>query len=126
MAGLAEPTIADLIAAGDRAGLRDYVFDRVRPTFIHARAPWSAANGIPSDSRMARDYHQLYESPRPGPSNGDGVRGDVVPDAERLAALRQYARTTVAPLDRANKSGQWPRRHCGDTLRPGQTAVGLT
>ncbi len=126
MAGLAEPRIADLLAAGDGAGLRDYVFEEVRPTFIHSRAPWSTANGLPADPRMARDYHQIYEHPRPGPSNGDWVRRDVVPDAATLAELREYAHTTMAPVDRANKSGEWPRRQCGETLRPGQTTVGLT
>ncbi|SFB43155.1 hypothetical protein SAMN05216266_11165 [Amycolatopsis marina] len=126
MAGLVEPRIADFINSGDRAGMRDYVFDEVKPTFIHSRGPWSAGNGLPADPRMDRDYHAIYLYPHPGPRNGDWVRKDAVSDPATLAALRSFAQSTMVPVDRADGAGEWPRRHCGENLRPGQTTVGQT
>ncbi|WP_216214956.1 hypothetical protein [Amycolatopsis aidingensis] len=123
MAGLVSARIADYIAAGDGQGKRDYIFEEVKPTFIHSHAPWSAANGIPSDPRMERDYYQIFEYSYPGPPNGDWVRKDVVPDRQTLERLRRYANTTLTEVDRRTFSREWPRRECGDTLHPGQTQV---
>ena len=114
LAGLAEPRMADLWGAQDAAGMRDYVFDRVKPTFIHSHGVWSHSTGIVDDPRMAADYHVLSA----GPIAQDWVRRDAVPDQARLAALRDYVRTDLARAEAAQRNA--PRGHCGPTLRPGQ------
>nr|WP_199433549.1 hypothetical protein [Qaidamihabitans albus] len=126
MAGLAEPRIADFISEGDEQGLRDYVFDEVKPTFIHSRWPWSSGNGIPSDPRMERDYHEIYSYPDNDPPNGDWVRKDAVPDQATLDALRDYADSAVVLVEERSSSLAYPLRQCGATLRPGQTTIDQT
>ncbi|OQO89954.1 hypothetical protein B1813_19140 [Saccharomonospora piscinae] len=122
MAGLAEPTIAAFLRDSDKSGLRDYVLDEVKPTFIHSRGPWSAGNGIPSDPRLSRDYHVLYRYPNDDPPNGDWVRKDAVSSQQALAEAREYGQRVLGEVDR--RSGGWDTRHCGATLHPGQTEVG--
>jgi hypothetical protein len=116
LAGLGEPRLADLWGAGSMAGIRDYVFDEVKPTFIRAHGHWAATPGLTTDPRLTADYHALT----PGPVAQEWVRKDAVPDAARLAALRDYLRA-----DRARAESVWaaaPRRACGPTLRPGQVS----
>lgn len=91
LAGLADYRIAQLRAAGDYEGLRDYVFDEVRPTFIHTHESWAA--GIPEDPRLARDYVPIYRASK---DSGDWVRRDAVPDREALTEVRTYAKHAVA------------------------------
>ncbi|MEU0883085.1 hypothetical protein ABZ345_31130 [Lentzea sp. NPDC005914] len=114
LAGLAEPRLADLWGAKDMAGLRDYVFDRARPTFLHSHGFWSQTTGIADDPRLAADYYVISA----GPVAQDWVRRDAVPDAARLEQLREYVRTELTPAVRAQENA--PRGHCGPTLRPGQ------
>ncbi|MEU4762194.1 hypothetical protein AB0H12_02990 [Actinosynnema sp. NPDC023794] len=114
LVGLAEPRLADLWAARDVAGVRDYVFDRVKPTFIHSHGEWSRLTGIADDPRLAADYHVLSS----GPVAHDWVRRDAVPDAARLAELRDYLRIDLARAEGVRLAA--PRGHCGPTLRPGQ------
>ncbi|WP_031465726.1 hypothetical protein [Sciscionella sediminilitoris] len=122
MAGLAEPHIAELINHGDMPGLRDYVFNQVKPTFIHSRGPWGPGNGVSSDPRIARDYYPVISyPPQEGKPAGDWVRKDVVPNQAMLTKLRQYADRTVHEMDA--KQFEWPLRHCDDTMRRGQTTV---
>lgn len=121
MAGLADAEIANYMRDRDMPGLRDHVFEDVKPTFIHSRGPWSAGNGIPSDPRLERDYVPLYEYANNHPPNGDWVRKDVVRDAESLERAREYGRTRLAHVDRGSRG--WDRRHCGETLHVGQTRV---
>ena len=114
LVGLAEPRLADLWGARDAAGVRDYVFDRVKPTFIHSHEGWSQATGIADDPRMAADYHVISADPVPQ----DWVRRDAVADVARLAELRDYVRTELEPAASAQRNA--PRSHCGPTLRVGQ------
>ncbi|MCE6996681.1 hypothetical protein LZG04_18000 [Saccharothrix sp. S26] len=114
LVGLAEPRMADLWGARDMAGVRDYAFDRVKPTFIHSHGEWSRLTGIADDPRLAADYHVLSA----GPVAQDWVRRDAVADEARLAALRDYVRTDLARAEAARRDA--PRGHCGPTLRPGQ------
>ncbi len=100
--------------AADMAGVRDYVFDRVRPAFIHSHGAWSYATGIADDPRMAADYYVISA----GTAAEDWVRRDVVPDAARLAELREYFRTELMPALHAQQIA--PRGTCGPALRPGQ------
>ncbi|WP_235883360.1 hypothetical protein [Saccharopolyspora elongata] len=123
MGGLVEPKIADFMNSGDMAGMRDWVFAEVKPTFIHSRSIWGGYNGISSDPRM-RDYVQIYRYELPGPPAGDWVRRDALHGEGTLRELREYAESVVAEVDRKDAAGDWPRRHCGPTLRPGQSEVG--
>ncbi|WP_158880412.1 hypothetical protein [Amycolatopsis anabasis] len=121
MAGLAEPKIADFIKHDDLAGLRDYVFDDVKPVFINSRGPWGPGNRISSDPRIDRDYYPVHGYSEQGFPAGDWVRKDAVATPEQLRALRDYANIAVPEIDR--KLAEFPLRSCGATLRPGQTAI---
>lgn len=119
MAGLTDKKIADITKTGDLAALRNYIFDDVKPTFIHSWGPWSAGNGIPSDPRMARDYYTIMQYPGDGPPNGDWVRKDAVSSPAKLKALQAIGATTA--LDTERQGFGQPLDSCGPTLRPGQT-----
>lgn len=123
LAGLADHRIADFYHDDDMAGLRDYVFDDVKPTFIHVRMYWGPVTGITSDPRLASDYVPLYTYPAPADYGGDFVRKDAVPGPDRLEAAREYAAATIPAVE--GNIYTWPRRSCGDALRPGQTSVAL-
>ncbi|QWF82289.1 hypothetical protein HUW46_05726 [Amycolatopsis sp. CA-230715] len=123
MAGLADTKIARFTRDANWGPMRDYLFDEVKPTFVHLRIFWGAATGIETDPRLARDYLPIHRYPA-GQPGGDFVRKDAVRTPERLQAVRAYAAETVPEVE--GKLAQWPRRHCGATLRPGQTAVGET
>jgi hypothetical protein len=104
LAGLTEPTIARFRGARDDAGLRDYVLETVRPTFVHLHSPWGAR--LASDRRFRADYLAIV----PG---ADYVRRDATsPDAVRrlrpLAQLRARAENQARVAD--------PRRSCGPLL----------
>ncbi|WP_091304284.1 hypothetical protein [Amycolatopsis tolypomycina] len=119
MAGLVNKPIADLVHDNDLQGLRDYVFDTVKPTFIHSWGPWAAGNGIALDPRLDRDYELIYSSPIEGLRNGDWVRRDAVTDPAKLKAAQEYAAETI-PAVAANRFGG-PLDDCGPTMHPGQT-----
>ncbi|ASR37554.1 hypothetical protein BAY61_23975 [Prauserella marina] len=122
MAGLTNHRFADLVGDHDKVGQGNYVFETVKPTFIHSRQPWSSGNGLGFDPRLDRDYYPVHFDPFQGAPNGDWVRKDAIPSQEKLAELRAYAASTALEVERGE--GAWPRRACGDTLRPGQTVVG--
>jgi hypothetical protein len=107
LAGLASYRIAGLRAAGDLAGLRDHVFEEVRPTFIHTHGAWDA--GMSADPRLERDYVRLY---RGAGTDSDWVRRDIAHGAgeDAVRALRGYAARTVAEQGAAG-----PLRHCTAT-----------
>jgi hypothetical protein len=119
MAGLVNKPIADLVHDDDLAGLRNYVFDTVKPTFIHSWGPWAAGNGIALDPRLDRDYVLIYSSPIEGLRNGDWVRRDAVTDPAKLTAAQEYAKKTI-PEVAADRFGG-PLDDCGATMKPGQT-----
>ncbi|MFF1607032.1 hypothetical protein ACFVYA_04565 [Amycolatopsis sp. NPDC058278] len=119
MAGLVNKPIADLVHDNDLAGLRNYVFDTVKPTFIHSWGPWAAGNGIALDPRLDRDYVLIYSSPIEGLRNGDWVRRDAVTDPAKLKAAQEYAAKTI-PAVAADRFGG-PLDDCGATMKPGQT-----
>ena len=113
-AGLADYDIARFRGDGDPEGLRDHVFETVRPTFIHTHDPWGW--GITEDPRLALDYVPLYQA---SPVDGDWVRRDAVElgggarGGGRLASARAYAaRAAQAAVDHDNEA---PRRSCTDT-----------
>lgn len=98
-AGLVDATVADYLHKQDMAGLRDYIFDTMRPTFIQTHGAWSPTlmSGSGFDSRMLRDYTQIYPSTPAVPSaSSDWVRTSALQDPSVVAKLRAYARTAVA------------------------------
>jgi len=123
LAGLTDHRVADYYHDGDKAGLRDYVFDEVKPTFIHMRMYWGAVTGVANDPRLASDYVPLYVYPEPAEYGGDFVRKDAVPSEAKLAAAREYASAMIPQVE--GNIYTWPRRSCGDELRPDQTFVAL-
>ncbi|MFC4004687.1 hypothetical protein ACFS2C_24610 [Prauserella oleivorans] len=122
MAGLTNHRFAQLVREHDNAGQAKYVFEELKPTFIHTRQPWTNGNGLGLDPRLARDYYQIHTDLYQPPPNGDWVRKDVVPDRQTLRELRAYAAEHAAKLER--NIATWPTRACGDTLRIGQTGTG--
>jgi hypothetical protein len=110
LAGLADYEIARLRGAGDYEGLRDHIFDEVKPTFIHTHESWAA--GIPDDPRLTRDYVPIYAASK---ENGDWVRRDAVENREALTQARWYAKRAVPASVAAGEND--PRRGCGDTYR---------
>jgi hypothetical protein len=101
-AGLTDRTIAEARQRRDFDAIGDYLFDQVKPTFIHYHDPW--ARGIEGDPRLARDYEEIVP--------GDYVRRDAVADRQGLQRLRVERLDKTVPRDRSS---------CGDRLSPGST-----
>lgn len=118
MAGLTHARMADIIAGNDRTTFGDYVFEELRPTFIHTHGPW-LENNITSDARVNRDYYVVQRSEDPALPDEDWVRKDVVHNQHQLGQLRDYAATAIPPLVEKQQT-----EGCGPTLQPGQTLAG--
>ncbi|MFN8020050.1 MAG: glycosyltransferase family 39 protein [Acidimicrobiales bacterium] len=120
LSGLGDPTIADLWAEGDMAGLRDHVFDEVRPTFIRIWSGWDgiAPSQILADPRLQRDYVAVWAPPDGG---GNWVRRSAVVDPAVLDALQRDAAHLAAIVD-----APWPRSNthwwCPGEMRPTEPA----
>ena len=115
--GLAEPTIARFWAAKNPAGIRDYVLDDVKPTFIRAHGSFRPFIGLDADPRFQRDYVEIGTFTNGG---ANWVRRDLVPDAATLARLKAWAGTALA-ADAAQRAT--PRASCGDRLLVGPTTA---
>jgi hypothetical protein len=115
--GLAEPTIARFWAAKDTAGIRDYVLDDVKPTFIRAHGSFRPFIGLDADPRFARDYVEIGTFTNGG---ANWVRRDLVPDAVTLTRLQAWGATALA-ADAAQRAT--PRASCGDRLLVGPTTA---
>ena len=115
--GLAEPTIARFWAAKDTAGIRDYVLDDVKPTFIRAHGSFRPFIGLDADPRFARDYVEIGAFTNGG---ANWVRRDLVPDAATLTRLQAWGTTALA-ADAAQRAT--PRASCGDRLLVGPTTA---
>ncbi len=108
LAGLCDRVIAGALRS-DRPAFLHYVFEQVRPTFIHVHATWAEWANLSEDERFARDYVAILER-REGPSewrkgaaphvpwSGDYVRRDALgPDASKLEHLRRAFRELEMP-----------------------------
>jgi hypothetical protein len=111
VAGLADRRIARFWRTEDMAGLRDHVFDDVRPTFLTLNPDWARLTGLLDDPRLAVDYVEIRTSPA---GVTDRVRRDVLRPGD-LEALRVRATAAAAADDAARRS---PRASCGDVLVP--------
>jgi hypothetical protein len=123
LAGLAEPQVARFWQDDDMAGLRDYLLDDVRPTFVKLFTGWDHRTrvALTDDPRFVRDYIPLMAL---GPGGGDWVRRDAVPDAVALQRARTWGADALATIN-ALYDGVVPVRwNCGATLRPTPTGVG--
>ena len=119
LVGLADARVAAYWKAGDVAGLRDHVFDVVRPAFIETHGHWSAATDIVSDPRMAQRYVPIRTT---DPASGWWVRADLVPDAAALAQARAFAAGPAAAAVE-HFGVRAPRSSCGPTLTPDSPPV---
>ncbi len=64
LVGLANPEIARTLGKDDQA-FHDYVFDTLRPTFIHTHHYWTLRAKLDLDPRFARDYLPLWQEVEP-------------------------------------------------------------
>ena len=113
--GLAEQTIARYWAAKNPAGIRDYVLDVVKPTFIRAHGSFRPFIGLDADPRFQRDYVEIDTFTNDG---ANWVRRDLVPDDATMAKLKAWGATALA-ADAAQRAT--PRASCGDRLLVGPT-----
>jgi hypothetical protein len=109
--GLADSRIARFWRARDMAGLRDHVFEEVRPTFLTLNGDWDRLIGLLADPRLAEDYVEIRTSPA---GVTDRVRRDALSPGD-LEALRDRASAAAVADDAARRS---PRASCGDVLVP--------
>jgi hypothetical protein len=95
LTGLCDRTFARL-AHQKSIHFRNYVFDSLRPTFIHLHGSWSIRTGLQLDERFHVAYVPLQEIPFTAIVNGrpvtyfhgDYVRKDVVRSSTLLEDLR--------------------------------------
>ena len=117
LSGLGERRIAAAWQRNDMAGLRNYIFDEVKPTFIKIWAGWGERIqlDLPGDPRFERDYVQLVPG---GPGGGQWVRRDVVRDDAALDEARRWGKDVweryILPRLDVVPAAWW----CGDVLRP--------
>lgn len=117
LSGLGDRRIARFWQADDMAGLRDYIFDEVRPTFLKIYWRWAERKRLrlAEDPRLARDYVLMY-SGRPG--GGEWVRRDAVPNESALVTAGRWGQH-FWDLASERYGGVRPEAWwCGDTLRP--------
>jgi hypothetical protein len=116
LAGLTEPRLAEFWGNQQWRELGDYVFDVVKPTFIHSHEPWSDQTGVLGDSRLNRDYVPISTF-----DNGDFVRKDVLTGQSMRDELLRYSDQVAIATTKILGS---PRGGCGAVLRPAQTPIG--
>jgi hypothetical protein len=100
LAGLADPTIARTLGK-DQAAFYDYIFDEVKPTFIHTHEYWVISAYLDGDPRFREDYLPIDEAidlwvlqnTKLELYSGTYVRKDAVGNPTQLAALRKIFRT---------------------------------
>ncbi len=102
LAGLCDKTVARTLM-DDSLAFHRYVFEDVRPTFIHVHGSWAGWAALHQDARFLRDYAPLHETWEGGasgePASGDYVRRDAAGGPPGIQGLRgEFARLR---LDRA-------------------------
>lgn len=120
-AGLVDAKVADYLHAKDIAGLRNYIFDEMQPTFIQNHIAWASPlmAGPRFDPRMLRDYSQIYPPTPAGPRvSSDWVRNSALRDRSVLAKLRAYADKAVPGQARYERRS--PYGDCSHELTVGE------
>ena len=117
LSGLADRHIASFWQNDDMSGLRDYVLDDVRPTFVKLFAGWAERErlALAEDPRFARDYLLMFTG---APGGGEWVRRDVKPDHARLEEARLWGADGWDLVTGRYRAGEPPVWWCGATLRP--------
>jgi len=117
MAGLTDSRIADIYAGKAGINFGDYVFEDLKPTFVHTHGVWFN-NRLTIDPRMTRDYYRIQQSQNPSSPDEDWVRRDAVRNEQQLQQLRLYSGEVLRHL---LHNYQETGGECGAVLRPGQT-----
>jgi hypothetical protein len=128
LAGLCDTRIARAVSSGRPADLHHYVFEEVRPTFIHTHGEFSRITRLYEDPRFERDYvavNEHIEGPsewaalwRAGgvapPWSGDYIRREAVSMETLGAVVTEYRRLElqrflpwIGPEDR--RRAAWPQ-----------------
>lgn len=116
LAGLCDRRFAQLKCDRDTQGLKDYVFDVLRPTFIHVHDFWSVYSGFHSDPRFRTLYTPIKETPSEWAQkrgkevyfSGDYVRRDAISSETDLHHLRM----------RLTEKNQQEHSHDEEKMRP--------
>lgn len=93
MVGLTDTLMAHALR-NDKPLFYDYVFETVRPTFIHTHGNWTFASDLDADARFRHDYTAIEEYPDKWVKDvtgremmsGNYVRRDAVAGKEHLLA----------------------------------------
>jgi hypothetical protein len=117
LAGLSERRIAAAWQRNDMTGLRNYILDDVKPTFIKIWSGWveRIQLDLAGDPRLERDYVVLLPAPSGG---GQWVRRDAVHDAEALIEARRWGEKVSNEVIRAHNAVVPTVWWCGNVLRP--------
>jgi hypothetical protein len=100
LAGLCDRTIGRTLGR-DRSAMYDYIFEAVRPTFIHTHKNWAWDANLEADPRFRRDYVALHEVVDPWIGErfhmrrhaGDYVRRDAIRGRDAaFAAVKEDCR----------------------------------
>lgn len=114
LVGLCDPVISRTLKT-DRPAFHDYVFERVKPTFIHVHEAWTLAAGLDTDPRFRRDYLPLIAYTDPVLYKALGVRflsGDFI--RRDVAEAHPQALAEI----RAELTGRYQRRFGGGAHAP--------
>ena len=117
LSGLAERRIAGYWQDDDMGGLRDYVLEEVRPTFVKVFWGWSETDrlALTNDPRFTQDYLLMFAGQR---GAGEWVRRDAIPDRSTLKTARQWGGDTWNLINDRYRRVVPPIWWCGETLRP--------
>lgn len=103
LAGLIDPIIARSLHA-NRKRLHDYVFEKIRPTFIRTHGRWAEFAAFHEDPRFSRDYVAISEDPDElHASRGSARKGGEYVRRDSLAAtndplmLERLRSVTIGP-----------------------------
>ncbi|HEX3288377.1 MAG TPA: hypothetical protein VHT50_27850 [Mycobacterium sp.] len=116
LSGLSERRIAGFWEHDDMAGLRDYIFEEVKPTFIKVFSGWAERDHLDliGDPRLQRDYTMLLSGP---PGGGRWVRRDSVRDAAALDEARRWGQNAWDVIILRQNSAAPVTWSCSDVLR---------
>jgi hypothetical protein len=117
LSGLAERRIAGFWQRDDMAGLRNYIFDEVKPTFIKIFSGWAERDRLDlvGDPRLEQDYVMLLSGP---PRGGRWVRRDSARVGLALDEARRWGQRVWNQVILAHSEVVPTVWWCGEVLRP--------
>lgn len=104
IAGLVDAPVADFYKTSDMPGLRNYIFDKMKPTFIQVHDNWTDAVSVDGnfDPRLQRDYFEIYTSNAiygiGANSNSDWIRKSALKSPAIAKKLHDYAAVELPRL----------------------------